>query len=81
MELLAIVGPVDIVRAVAADPRDGERLGVGGDLDRLPAGHQRHRERLVILAEGDGLAVGGDDEVVGELALGVDALVLAREVG
>jgi hypothetical protein len=64
-----------------ADPGDRQRpaLGVGGDV--LGARHERHHEGLVILAEGDILAVGRDLIVADHLAGRMDALRLAVEVG
>ena len=81
MQARAVVRPVHVIRAAGADARDGQRLGIGRQRDRLTARNQRHDIRSVILAEGDIFARRRDDVIGGELARRVDALVLPRQVG
>ncbi len=81
VEPAAAPGPVDELGADRADPGHRKRaaLGVGGDV--LGAGHERHHKGLIILPEGDILAVRRDLVVAHHLAGRMDVLRLAVEVG
>jgi hypothetical protein len=72
---------VDELGADRAHLRDRQRpaFGVGGDV--LGAGHQRHHIGLIILPEGEILAVGRDLVVAHHLAGRMDVLRLAVEIG
>ena len=76
----AVLGPADVIRPARAHLGDGKRTGLLAHCHSLPAGKQRHGEDLVVLPESDVIAARAYAEIIGQLALRVDAPGFAIEI-